>query len=35
MRRRIPNDISDQVKTAFAFGIGLREIAPTAVHMML
>ena len=27
MRRRITNDIWEQVKTAFASGIGLREIA--------
>jgi len=27
MRRKITNDIWEQVKTAFASGIGLREIA--------
>jgi hypothetical protein len=32
MRRRITNEIWEQVKTVYASGIGLREIAR---HMML
>jgi len=31
MRRKITNDIWEQVKTAFASGIGLREIARNTV----